>query len=86
LALVRKTADGGDAFAKRFQKRVTPAERKKRRALLIELFVGLREESHLLTISIAVFVNRYSKLDRAIALLFFYGIKMKLSELLCRLR
>jgi hypothetical protein len=86
LALIRKAPDGRNAFAKRLQKRVTPAERKERRGFLIELFVGLREESHLLPISITVFVNRDSKFDRSIALLFFDGIEVELSELFSGLR
>jgi hypothetical protein len=81
LRLIRKTPDAGYALSQRFKERVTPAERNKGSGLLIDLFVGLRKETHLLLIPAAIFVNRDSKFERPVALLFFYRIKMKLSEL-----
>src|SRR2546428_10471197 len=85
VAFVREAVNRPHAFAQGLQQRFAPAERRKRRALLICLFVGFREEPHVVLVSIDVFFHGYDELDVVIRLAFLHREEMKLSEFLRRL-
>ena len=77
--------NGAHALAQRLQQRFAPPERPERRALLIGLLVGFREEPHMMFVSIYKFFYGYDEFDIPVRLPFLYREQVKLGEFIRRL-